>query len=96
VTDQARTPSIFSVFPELPARESLDAAMQAVNVDDRLAFHKELLDGLYEASALGELGPLARAVRAWYRSALFMGREDFNSRIEQANTDLKGLTGQEP
>ena len=96
MTDQARTPSIFSVFPELPSREALDEAMTDAGIEAQLQFHTELLDGLYEASSLGELGPLARAVRAWYRSAQFIGREDFESRVAQASEDLKGLIGHKP
>ena len=96
MTDRAQTPSIFSVFPELPPRKALDEAMASVTVEARLAFHEELLDGLYESSAKGELGPLARSVRAWYRSAQIIGREDFESRVAQANEDLKGLTGHQP
>ncbi len=93
MTDQARTPDIFSVFPELPSRQALDEAMAAVDVEIRLQFHTELLDGMYEATSLGDLGPLAKAVRAWYRSAQFIGREDFESRVAQASEDLKGLVG---
>lgn len=96
MTDAAKTPSIFGIFPDLPPREALDAAMASVSIESRLAFQNELLDGLYDASTIGELGPLARSVRAWYRSAVQAGRADFQRRVSEAREDLTGLLGHEP
>jgi hypothetical protein len=83
--------SLFTQKGGLPSRQEFERAIDGLSSEDRERFAAELVQAAYDSFSGDTSDPVVSTVRAWYKSALFMGQPDFHEKLSRSLDDLKSL-----